>query len=299
MEYIPLENKDQYEQFKKIKNKNWENEFGLNTQEEFVNYFTKIFKKHGPKELQNYALRINFRKEKGDWANIYVADFFQDPKKNGVYLSINSNLLHPKIPVIFKKETLLHELSHLFSSTFIGKSGYAKTPEEKRFSALTKQHSKGFSDKFNFLVKTELNSDIIHPELRTKKDYILYTQHYDPTNLWHKKNTLNDIFDENEIHEYLDFVLERKKEVFTLINNKAMGKESHYEEVSQNYIKNEIREQLNYLDYYINNLKLKTTVGKFNKERFEKKIEIFNNLKTAFKKIPFKHLRTIREIYNN
>ena len=193
--------------------KKQENTFGFITKKEIVNFATKIIRKHAPEELKNYPIKTGWLFKRYSWANISHINAqpeFEVKKyaNNVINLKINKNLLHPEIPLIFKKDVLVHELTHLFSQrghTFIHPATYRMEmdpnkrlkegfdSDEKIYKA-TEGHPQEFADQYHKLLKNVMGIDVNEfPQFKyiagkNKKEYEEISKVKDLLNVWHENN---------------------------------------------------------------------------------------------------------------
>ena len=194
--------------------KKQENTFGFTKKEAIVDFAKKIIQKHAPEELRNYPVESKLSSIKSkNWASIKHTNAepqygFPQLKNNKITLNIHKNLLHPEIPLILKKNVLVHELTHLFSQ----RSHLFYDPEnnswkmdpnrklkkgfdsDKKIEKATEGHTQEFAEQYHQLLKDVMGIDVNKfPQFKyiagkTKKEYKEISASKDFINVWKRNN---------------------------------------------------------------------------------------------------------------
>ena len=156
-----------------------ENTFGFTKKEEIINFVKKIIQKRAPEELRNYPIETKWLLKEKNWANISHWNAepqygYPELKRNRIVLNISKNLLHPDIPLILKKTSMVHELTHLFSQRSHGffdpkTKSFKMDPKrrlkegfdsDKKIYDETGGHTQEFADQYHQLLKDVLGIDV-------------------------------------------------------------------------------------------------------------------------------------------
>ena len=254
--------------------KKQENTFGFTDRKEISDFAQKIIQKHAPEELKNYDLKIKFNDVKAQtWANIkhinkqldvHEWNLKRGYDKNVIKLNISKNLLHPAIPLILKKNVLIHELTHLFSQrshVFYNlktrkwelrekeklKKGF---DSDEKIEKLTQGHTKEFAEQYHFLLKKVMGIDVKKfPAFKyiagkNKKEYKNISLKKDFINVWHRNNFIRLGakkgwlgMSEKDFNDYIEKKLEMHKELRKDISELKIDlKENREDEIINNMI---------------------------------------------------------------
>ena len=156
-----------------------ENTFGFTKKEEIVDFAKNIIRKHAPEELRNYPVESKLSVKSKNWASITHRNAepqygYSQLKKNRIILTIHKNLLHPHIPLILKKNVMVHELTHLFSQRshlfYDPKNNSFKMDpnrklkkgfdSDKKIEQETEGHPQEFADQYHQSLKDVMGIDV-------------------------------------------------------------------------------------------------------------------------------------------
>ena len=257
--------------------KKQENTFGFTKKEEIINFAKNIIRKHAPEELRNYPVEIRWFFKRNNWANIAHINAepqynHPDLNRNRILLSISTNLLHPDIPLFFKKESIVHEVTHLFSQRshlfYDPKTKELKMDPKRRLKEgfdsdkkiydATEGHPQEYADQYHKLLKDILGIDVNKfPQFKyiagkTEKEYKEIAKHKDLLNVWHRHNFIfiGQVngwlgLSQNDFNDYIKEGLSISKKVRKKFSEMKINLKN---ERIENNIKNNIKKHENFIE---------------------------------------------------